>query len=535
MIPKYKIPCVKIYDSTLREGFQTPGVGATLEERLEITKNLRIVYGDEKAVIEIGMPANDVDYPIINAIMKLEKGPQYAFLLRCHDLDVTRAREAFASYKNNMAHLFIGTSQAHRETRFNGKFDVEDYCKLIQEKVRAVALDANVKEIMFSPEDSTRTYWERKSEEEPITGENLFKFIEAAKIGYEEGNKIRRPYPIIFNLPDTIGIGLPSENIEMIKAVNKRFGDAIALSVHFHNDIDSATGETLDAIASGLVKYPQVCFAGSGERNGIGKAEPVIVALNERGIIKFSEKEAFSLTKVSRNIAKIMGIYLDPRYPVTGTDVNVSTAGIHAQAARINQDTYHFMGERYGNPVRIVFGTTSGNDTARNFLELKNYKFDEEQLMRYTLAMKSIANSMKSYLTETEMEIIAENIINNRKENGFKVLDYEVRSRKKDSVSEVILDVDYEGEKDLWIARGVGPVDAVFELLKNKMRYSNAILSSFSPVVKGVGEKAQLQVVCSIDYNDGIYWGRGISEDVTKAPVEAVIEGFKNMDFLTNR
>jgi 2-isopropylmalate synthase len=230
-----------------------------------------------------------------------------------------------------------------------------------------------------------------------------------------------------------------------------------------------------------------------------------------------------------------MGIYLDPRYPVTGIDFNVSTAGIHAQAARINQDTYHFMGERYGNPVRIVFGTSSGNDTSKHFLEKKGYDFTEEQLAVYTNEMKKKANGMKNYLTETEMGIMAENVINGRKENGFKVLDYEVRSKKASKLAEITLDVELEGKKDLWIARGVGPVDAVFEMLAKRLGYETAVLSSFSPVVKGSGEKANLEVKCSVEYEGKTYWGRGISEDVTKAPVDAVIEVFKNMHFLMNK
>jgi 2-isopropylmalate synthase len=536
MIPTYNISGVKIYDATPREGFQTPGVGATLEERIEIVRNLRRIYGNDKAIIELGMPANEIDYPIIKAIMEKEKGPQYGFLLRCHDLDVLRAKEAFASYPNNIAHLFIGTSQAHRQTRFGGKFDLEDYCELIKTKIRDVALDSNVKEIMFSPEDSTRTYWERKDQNALITGETLMKVIESAKRGYEEGNeKIGRPYPMTFNLPDTIGIGIPNENMNMIRAVYEKFKDSIYLSVHFHNDLDCASGETLDAIASGLVRYPQVCFAGSGERNGIGKAEPVIVGLNERKIISFSELESSSLTEVSRNIAQIMGIHLDSRYPVTGTDVNVSTSGIHAQAARINQDTYHFMGERYGNPVRIVFGTTSGNDTSKHFLQSLGYVFNEEQLTNYTSEMKNLANSIKNYLTETEMEVMAEKIIRHRTKSKFEVLDYEIITRKRDNVSQINVEVDLNGKRDTWTAQGVGPVDAIFELLSHRLEYRDAILSSFDPVVKGIGEKAKLQVMCSLNYRGKTYWGRGISEDVAKAPVEAVITGFSNLHFLLNR
>ena len=125
-------------------------------------------------------------------------------------------------------------------------------------------------------------------------------------------------------------------------------------------------------------------------------------------------------------------------------------------------------------------------------------------------------------------------IIKGKKENGLRVLDYEVRSRKK-SLAEIILEVELERKKDLWVARGVGPVEAVFKLLRDKLNYDGAILSSFSPVVRGEGVKAQLQVMCSIEYKNKTYWGRSISEDVTKSPVDAVIDVFSNMHFLLSK
>ena len=537
MIPQYPhIKGVKIFDSTPREGFQTPGVGASLDERVEIVKNLRKVYGDDKAVIELGMPANEVDYPIVRAIMEREKGPQYAFLLRCHDLDVSRARETFASYSNNMAHLFIGTSEAHRGVRFKGQYSIEDYCNLIKEKIRDVASDPNVMQVMFSPEDSTRTFWEQLPDvTEHEKGEVLMRFIEAAKQGYDDGNKeVGRDYPMIFNLPDTIGIGIPEENRAMLGTAHRIFGEGIDLSVHFHNDIDCATAQTIDAVTSGYVKFPQVCFSGSGERNGIGKAEPVIVALNERGILNFTDEQSAQLTSTSRNIGHLMGLYLDPRYPVSGPDVNVSTAGIHTQAAARNPNTYHYMGAKYGNPVRLLFGTTSGSDTAKSFLERQGFQFSQDQLMDYSGAMKSHANQIKNYLTETEMHIIAEEIINGRSPNHFTVLDYEVNGTRSEGDSEVKLAVVSDGKPFFWRGQGVGPVDAAMNALKQNVGYNCANLTTFRPAIKGMGAGAEMQVTSVIDYDGQQYWGRGISDSVTFAPVDSVIDAFHNMHFLRN-
>jgi 2-isopropylmalate synthase len=226
-----------------------------------------------------------------------------------------------------------------------------------------------------------------------------------------------------------------------------------------------------------------------------------------------------------------MGIYLDPRYPITGVDTNVSTAGIHAQTARKSKDTYHYMGERYGNPVRILFGTTSGGDTARSFLEINGYEFSDEQLTEYTNFMKRKANELKHYLTETEMAIFAEQIINGRNRNGFRIDDYRIESVMSSHDASVIFYTDGH----MWGCSGVGAVDSAFNGLRQRFGYEEAKLTAFKPVIKGIGQKAQMQVMSVIDYQGKSYWGRGVSEDVAKAPVDSVIDAFHNMHFLLNK
>jgi len=524
---------IVFYDTTLREGFQTPGVGATDEERVKIAKLLSDFYRGS-AVIEIGMPANEVDYTIIQSVIKQVPGPQYAFLLRCHDLDVKRAREIFSQYPNNLAHLFIGTSKQHRDNRFKNKLSIDEYCSLIKQKIREVSSDTNIKQIMFSPEDALRTFWEKGSGN--YNGEILSRFIDAALEGYIEGNRaVGRVHPIIFNLPDTVGIGTVSQNKEMMRFAKDKYSGRIDLSVHVHDDINCATASTIDSVMEEEVTYPQVAFAGSGERNGIAKAEPVIAALNENALINLAQDQAKSLTPTARMIAKIMGINLDPRYPIVGIDANVSTAGVHTQISRKDSSTYHFMGEKYGNPVRVVFGTTSGSDTSAWFLEKNGYQYTQEQVKKYTDAMKRKANSLKNYLTETEMEIMAEHFVKERTSNGFRVDDYRVISQKKSDTAEITLDVILDGQTHFWAARGVGPVDATFKLLAEKLGYKDAVLSSYKTVIKGDGEKASEQVMSSVDYNGKTYWGRGISDDVTKAPVDSVVDAFHNMHFLLNK
>ena len=519
---------MKIFDTTLREGLQTPGVGASLEERVQIAKLLWDFY-QGLAIMEIGMPANEVDYPVLQAIMKQVPGPQYAFLLRCNDLDIDRARDVFKEYPDNMAHLFIGTSEQHRKVRFNGNKSISDYCGLIKEKVELVAADPHIKQVMFSPEDALRTFWEGHDNG---NGEVLSRFIQAAVDGYTSGNaKVNRLHKMIFNLPDTVGIGTVQENEDMVRYVKQRFPD-VELSVHFHDDLDMATASTVNTVIKRLVDYPQVAFAGSGERNGIGRAEPTIVALNERNVINLADAQAYSLTKTSRTIAHLLGMPLDTRYPVTGIDVNVSASGIHAQLARKDHDTYHFMGERYGNPVRILFGTTSGSDTAKWFLEKNGYPVHKEKIQAYTAAMKYYANSIKDYLTETEMAVFAEQIINQRTTNGLRIADaIPMISLQQESCPITIIG-ELDGTHFTTQGSGVGPVDAVFKTLSKYLGYDRAALATFKPVVKGMGSEAKLQVMSEISYQEKSYWGRGMDSSTTKAELKSIIQAFEHMHFL---
>ena len=207
-----------IFDTTLREGFQTPGgIGGSLEERVYVAALIQ----NYAHWVELGMPANNVEYNFISAIRDRFLQEKYpvgiAVLARCQDLDVERSAEVMSNYTNNLIHLFIGTSEQHRNVRFGGK-DEEFYVELISKFVEKASANPIFSRVMFSPEDSYRA-WDQNPEA-------FMRFISAAKNGYERGNKrVGRKDSVIFNLPDTTGASTVERFCQLVERVNTEFGD----------------------------------------------------------------------------------------------------------------------------------------------------------------------------------------------------------------------------------------------------------------------------------------------------------------------
>jgi 2-isopropylmalate synthase len=241
-----------IYDTTLREGMQTPGgIGGTNRERI-YAANLISRYADW---VEIGMPANDVDFAIIRAIGKSFKQNSreagIAVLCRNKQLDIDRAAESIAGFPRSLAHLFIGTSEEHRKSRFGGRWETSDYESNIRDHV-AMAAAKPFTRIMFSPEDSFRTF-----EQSP---DLFFRFVDAALEGYDTSG---REEPLVLNFPDTVGKSTIEEFChDMLDCIVPRYEGKIEISLHPHNDSGAALQQAAVAYLSGRANWLQCVFGG---------------------------------------------------------------------------------------------------------------------------------------------------------------------------------------------------------------------------------------------------------------------------------
>ncbi len=544
-------PVPIIYDTSLREGFQTPGgIGASLKERIYIAANAQRY----SHWVELGMPANPVDYPIISAIKErfIQEGYPVgiAVLVRCTEGDVRKAAEVMADYKPSLVHLFVGTSDEHRKMRFGGK-DEKFYEELIAESVENAASHNEFSRVIFSPEDAYRTFMQNN--------ERLIRFIDAARTGYINGNKkVGRNSPIIFNLPDTVGYSTIYEFGELIKAVKKTFGRSVELSVHGHNDSRMAFAQAIEVYERFGVPWLQTTFGGLGERNGIASTDDAVKLLSARGYLAdpriTSEDNLKGLDQTTKAIMWALGRQLPAEHLER---ISVSTAGIHTDLVIKDSGTYHIYGERFGSKPYVEFGATSGSKQLVDILSQHNVRFDpsdKSKLEEFVFKLKKTANETKAPITVTHILYEAYKEFEGRRdEEGISVDSYEITTS---SNGKTILSMkgSIEGTAFDETIESKGPVEASMELLNkviNRQRGSGEeiVLVNYEPRVipiigeefldwpvgsqpklpTEIGKNAHLAIKVEFRNGHGTYQGWAQHENSTDAEIGAVIDGMAKM------
>lgn len=540
-----------IYDTTQREGVQRKGSGGNEDVRAAVATLTAEFL--KTCVIELGMPANSVDRSLISKIIdkfkrneRIDKNKvAIGFLCRCVDFDIEQGAKFFESYPNNIMHLFIGTSEEHRKTRFGGSLGIDGYCELIKEKVRYAATMPSIAKVMFTPEDTIRTYREGKG--------HLTKLLDALIEGYTAGNQqIKRICHPIVNIADTVGCSHPSEISEIVSFVGECYKDKLDISVHFHNDLDMATANTYEAFLKGST-YIQVCWNGSAERNGLAKLEPIVAKLVLEGHLVDSEfvsdKNLSKLTNISKLVSLLYGWDWDENLAVVGANANVSTAGIHSNLTTKNIKAYHITGERFGNKVTMSFCSTSGSTHLKALLQYSGFKFDvnDENIIRCTEYLKELANERQSDISESECIYYAEIMINNRVETSRLIINnYEISTNRNNKSTSIKITGSYHNQEFEITREGVGPVDAMKKCLAAAINKENEQIElvEFRTKVKlplnldniqyenlsnAIGTDAYLQCVCGFSYKGRVYYGMAVNENSSLAECEAIIDAVKKM------
>ncbi len=533
-----------IFETTLREGLQTPGgIGANRQERLFIAKLL----SNYAHYLELGMPANPVDYNHIAAIRDMLIGEQSAVgigvLARCHPSDIQKAEEVMKNYGNSLIHLFIGTSEEHRNNRFGGGKSIDDYCKLISESVEQAA-SLGFDHVMFSPEDAYRTY--------ASNAVHLKTFIQAAQEGYERGNtRQKRNVPIIFNLPDTVGVSSIYEFSQLLDYVTKEFPN-IELSVHCHNDSGMADAHTFYAYEKFGVRYLQSTIDHLGERNGIASTDLLIKNLYDRGRID-DERIIKNLPYLDKSRDAILAA-LGRTPSMDEQRKNVSTSGIHTDLVGKSADTYHIRSGQYGSKPIIELGPTSGKGQVIHLLKECGVHYDEKKIDSFTLNLKQLSNDRKSPLSITEILYEAELLFNNRSiEDLIVVEDYTLTTTKKGRTT-IEINYAYGGEQNAFSHESGGPVEAAMEGLQKIINTINdsdhrVLLTHYQlriipnldketliwnpgedpTLPDSIGFNAELAVDIGIENGSGEYFGWAMHENSTNAKVNSVFDAMTKM------
>jgi len=520
---------VKIFDTTLRDGEQSPGATMTSAEKLEVAHNLARLGVD---IIEAGFPAASPDDLEAVRRIALEVGnpsdslpnakvPIIAGLARANKVDIDKAWEAVQGAQKPRIHTFLATSAIHMKHKL--KMDPEEVVQRVSEMVAyARSLCADVE---FSPEDAGRS--------DP---EFLYVVLaEAIKSG-----------ATTLNIPDTVGYTTPDEFHNLIDGIIKKtpgMHAGITISVHCHDDLGMATANTLAGIRAGA-RQAEVTVNGIGERAGNTSLEEVVMTLKTRKPIFNLDTgiETTQISRISKLVSNYTGIVVQPNKAIVGSNAFAHEAGIHEDGMLKHQTTYEIMRpEDVGvNQTTLVLGKHSGRHALRNRLAEMGHSLDEVELDKAFARFKELADRKKT-ITDLDLEaVIADEFYRPRDVyllNGLQVAcgtmgmpTATVRLRGPDGVVHTVA------------STGTGPVDATYKAIDSIVKIPCTLLE-FNVHAITAGIDALGEVTVRIQASNGhttmdaqsevqfprVYGGHGADTDIIVASAKAYINALNKL------
>jgi 2-isopropylmalate synthase len=497
---------VLIFDTTLRDGEQSPGASMNTAEKLRIATQLEKLGIN---ILEAGFPAaSDGDMEAVSRIAgKLEK-TEVAALARTSREDIDRAWQAIRHAAKPRIHIFIATSDIHLQYKL--KMTREEMIGAAVEAVKyASTLTDNVE---FSAEDGSRS-----------DRDFLCKVFEAV---IEAG-------ATTVNLPDTVGYAIPQEFSDLVGYVKAHTPhiDRAVLSVHCHNDLGLATANTLSAITAGA-RQAEVTINGIGERAGNTSLEEVVMSLvtrnNSLGLTTSIDTQHIYPT--SRLVSMITGIMIQPNKAVVGANAFAHEAGIHQDGVLKNPMTYEIMKpETIGlSANRLVLGKHSGRHALRSRLKTMGYDLSDEEINIVFTRFKELADKKKHVVDEDLEVIVTEGIL--RTADIFK-LEYLHVTAGTTVLPMASVKLDINGRSVKGAGYGNGPIDAAFNAI-GKLTGTESELLRFSVSALTGGTDAQGEVTVRLKENGLLALGRGADPDIITASAKAYVNGLNRLEYL---
>jgi len=488
-----------IFDTTLRDGEQSPGASMNLAEKIEIAHALRELGVD---VIEAGFPiASPGDFEAVQAVARQVNGPIICGLARCNPVDIDRAWEALRDASRPRIHVFLATSAIHRE--FKLKMDKDE---IIQRAVEGVSrAKGYCDDIEFSPEDAART--------------ELDFLAEVVERALAAGTTT-------LNIPDTVGYAVPSQYAAAIRHLKKtvRGIDDVVISVHCHNDLGLAVANSLTALKEGA-RQVECTINGLGERAGNCALEEVVMAAKTRGDF-FGLRTTINTKRLhptSRLVAHVTGIQVQRNKAIVGLNAFAHEAGIHQDGMLKERRTYEIMNpEDVGLPkTQLVLGKHSGRHALRQRVRDLGYHLDDEQLRKVFDSFKALADR-KKVVYDADIEALAEAVIHDSP--ALWTLESFHTSAGTGTLPMAGVALRHaDGNRYEDAALGDGPVDALFKTIE-RITGISVQLRDYQVRSVTVGEDAQGEASIEAEANGRTYRGRGISTDIIEASALAFIQ-----------
>jgi len=491
---------VIVFDTTLRDGEQSPGCSMNLGQKLRVARALAELGVD---VIEAGFAAaSPGDLEAIQAVGRQVPGPIICSLSRCTRGDIEASWKALQDAPRKRCHVFLATSPIHRD--FKLKMAKEEIVKRAVEGVKMAR--ERFDDVEFSTEDAART-------ELPFLAEVVERTIEAGAS--------------TLNIPDTVGYALPQTYAETLGYLKKnvRGIDKVVLSVHCHNDLGLAVANSLAGVLVGA-RQVECTINGIGERAGNASLEEIVMALKTRqDILKVRHGiRTEKLYPTSRLVSQVTGSYVQRNKAIVGQNAFAHEAGIHQHGMLTHRETYEIMKpEEVGfSRSQLVLGKHSGRHALKERLVELGYKLDDSQLDKVFADFKVLADKKKE-IYDADLEAL---VIHGQLLKGSAVWELSALSTTSGTgtlpAASIAL-VKAGGERFQEAAAGDGPVDAVFKAIE-KITGVQVKLRDYRIASVTVGEDAQGEVSLEVEHATGVYRGRALSTDIIEGSARAFLD-----------
>ncbi len=501
---------VIIFDTTLRDGEQSPGCSMNVEEKVRMALQLERLGVD---VVEAGFPiASEGDFEGVRQIAGKVRAPVICGLGRCVAADIDTMWEALKGAARSRCHVFLATSDIHLKHKLK-----KTPKEALAQAVWAVeyARKKGFTDIEFSPEDAARTRVEFLAE------------VTEAVIRAGAGT---------VNIPDTVGYAIPDEFGKLIRTLITQVPNAkdAVISVHCHDDLGLAVANSLAAVQNGA-RQVECTVNGIGERAGNASLEEVVMALNvRRPLLKVGTNvRTEEIYRASRMLVSITGMQVQRNKAIVGENAFAHEAGIHQDGVLKEATTYEIMTpQSVGVPTnQIVLGKHSGRHALRKRYQALGYELNDEELVRVYKLFTHVADLKKAVYDEDLLAIVQEGV--GGTPEAFALKSFQVMSGTG-TIPTATVELVVDGGEKRDSGTGDGPVDAIYRAIDRLTQVEGKLLEyTIQSATKG--EDAIGEVHVNVAFDNGTFSGRGASTDILEASARAYLNAINRATYKKRR
>ncbi len=523
---------VTIFDTTLRDGEQSPGISLDAREKVEIAEQLARLNVD---VIEAGFSAaSPGDFDAVKAVAEVvgnqvraaeadgesdREPPVIAALARALEGDIEAAAKSLAPAGRHRIHTFLSTSDIHRKYMLQASED-----DILKQAVNAIQLARTfTDDVEFSPQDATRTDFEF--------------LVDIVAAAVEAG-------ATTVNIPDTVGYAIPHDFGRWIRDLHVRIPDiqakGVIISVHCHNDLGLAVANSLEAVRNGA-RQIEVAVNGIGERAGNCSLEEVVMAIRTRQDLLGVDHDVHTseLTRTSKLVTSLTGYGVQKNKAVVGANAFAHESGIHQHGVLQDRQTYEIMrSEDVGvDGSSIVLGKHSGRHAFRQAVDDLGFDITDAEFQAAFVRFKALADRKGGEVSLEDVRVLVIDETHVATDDEYQLVSFEASGgTNAEPHARVEVRIASTGEVVTSEATGDGMVDAACDAIRQAMGRDAVRLTSFQVSAVGEGIDAQGEVVVTVEVEDGArFTGRGVSTDIVEASARAYVDALNRSGRITHR